>query len=520
MRAMGVRGTLAGAGLIAAVLTSGCAPGGATPDGKHVFFETNKPLVGADNDAARDVYERAGGTTTLISRGPFDDPADPAAQFDATSSDGERVFFTTAERLVEEDDDDSHRDIYMRFGNQTKLISNGPIVTNPLNDAEFEEASSDGRSVVFSTNEKLTGQDLDDQQPSVYHRRGSRTRLAAPAFVDVESNFLDLLDGGDLVVFETNTTIFGEDGDGGNFDIYTWRDGEFELISQGPDENYALEAEPAYEGASTDGGRIFFQTTAALHEDDTDSDNSDVYQRRGQRTTLVAGGGDGEFNISAAAVSRSGARVALETNGALTGQDDDANHRDIYVAAAGETKLVSRGPVADDQAHDAFFEGAPSSLGAVVFETEEQLVGADDDAAFDIYVRRGNATEIVSQGPEGGNADLSADFADISADGKIVFFETSEALTSIDDDSTVDVYRRAVGRTTLISRGPGDAGNEGFNAGLLFASTDGARAFFFTGEKLVPADDQPSGACDDDDDPACSGYERFKNKTKLFSRGN
>ena len=43
---------------------------GATPDGSHIFFETNEKLVASDTDGSQDVYERFGGATTLISTGP------------------------------------------------------------------------------------------------------------------------------------------------------------------------------------------------------------------------------------------------------------------------------------------------------------------------------------------------------------------------------------------------------------------------------------------------------------------
>src|SRR5438477_5089264 len=39
-------------------------------DGSHAFFRTYESLVPADTDAQPDVYERAGGSTTLVSTGP------------------------------------------------------------------------------------------------------------------------------------------------------------------------------------------------------------------------------------------------------------------------------------------------------------------------------------------------------------------------------------------------------------------------------------------------------------------
>src|SRR4051812_46726616 len=43
---------------------------GASADGTRVFFVTGESLVSADTDVAQDLYERAGGQTTLVSTGP------------------------------------------------------------------------------------------------------------------------------------------------------------------------------------------------------------------------------------------------------------------------------------------------------------------------------------------------------------------------------------------------------------------------------------------------------------------
>lgn len=501
---------------VAGAALAGCAPGGATPDGKHVFFETLKPLVGADEDDARDVYERFNGKTTLISQGPFEDPSDPPAQFRGTSDDGKRVFFATTETLEDNDTDDARSDIYMRSGDKTKLISTGPISDNQAFDAGFNAASPDGKTVVFSTVEKLVNEDSDSNQNSVYMRRGSETRLVSPGTSGSLSSFAELV--GDLILFHTSASVTGDDGDGGNNDVYSWRDGNYKLVSQGPGENYALEATATYHGASADGKRLFFGTPAPFDGDP--DDDPDVYERRGNTTKLISGGGDGDFDVSAVAVSKDGDRVALVTADELTGQDDDSGRADIFVATNGQPKLVSQGPLNDDNGFDAVYAGGSDSLKTVVFATNEKLVGADDDANTDLYSRTGKTTEIVSQGPAGGNAELPALQRNVSADGRTVFFETQEGLVGADEDEVYDAYQHKSGKTKLVSRGPGNTGNEGFDAGFLFASTDGARAFFFTGEKLVAADDAPSADCTGEEDPDCSGYERFRGKTKLFSRGN
>src|SRR6266545_1240428 len=98
---------------------------GASADGTKVFIQTTEPLVSLDTDASMDVYERAGGTTTLVSTGTIGGNGASNATFLAASQDGSKVFFRTAEKLVAADTD-SAQDIYQRSGGTTTLVSTGP----------------------------------------------------------------------------------------------------------------------------------------------------------------------------------------------------------------------------------------------------------------------------------------------------------------------------------------------------------------------------------------------------------
>ena len=76
---------------------------GASADGARVFFETDESLVSADTDTRLDVYERAGGQTTLFSTGPDGGNGDISARFEGTSDDGSHVFLETLESLLSSD---------------------------------------------------------------------------------------------------------------------------------------------------------------------------------------------------------------------------------------------------------------------------------------------------------------------------------------------------------------------------------------------------------------------------------
>ena len=80
--------------------------------------------MSADTDTAQDIYERAGGVTTLVSTGPLGGNTGTVPVFAAVTPNGAHVFFTTQEQLVSADTD-SAADLYERAGGTTRL-STGP----------------------------------------------------------------------------------------------------------------------------------------------------------------------------------------------------------------------------------------------------------------------------------------------------------------------------------------------------------------------------------------------------------
>ena len=98
------------------------------------------------------------------------------AWFNGVSDDGKRVFFTTAEPLVRQDQDCLYpafrtrgcRDVYERFNGVTTLISKNTV--DCANDdwgfyplcPIFIGISSDGRRTFFATSERVVPEDTDD----------------------------------------------------------------------------------------------------------------------------------------------------------------------------------------------------------------------------------------------------------------------------------------------------------------------------------------------------------------------
>ena len=408
--------------------------GGASRDGSTVVFTTAEPLVSADTDGQIDVYERTDGTTTLASTGPEGGNGALGAHFSGVSGDGSRVFFATAEALVSADTDRQY-DVYERAGDTTTLISSGPDGGNGELAAVFAHASGDGSRALFITSEPLVAADTD-----------------------------------------------------GQVDVYERADGTTTLMSVGPGGgNGAFNV--SFRGASRDGSRIFFDTVESLASSDTDG-AVDIYERAGGTTTLISagpGGGNGGFGARFAGASLDGSRVFFSTSESLVSADSDGRD-DVYGRIGNATGLISTGPDGGNGAFEARFGDAAQDGSRVLFTTAEGLVGADTDGRADVYGRGEGGTTLISTGPDGGNGPFDAGFARLSADGSSAFFATAESLASADTDGFADVYQRRVGgENTLISTGP-DGGNGSFNAYFNGASGDGSRAFFSTDESLVSSD--------------------------------
>jgi hypothetical protein len=157
-----------------------------SPDGMHVFFGTDERFVPEDTDSCQrytdapdgcwDVYERVGDNIRLVTTGPAAAANSniETGGLNAVSSDGERVLFSTEEKLVADDRDSclgaaiGCQDIYQRYKGQTTLISTGPAddqgdcrALGTGGCPSFVGASPDARTVYFQTHQSLTPNDTD-----------------------------------------------------------------------------------------------------------------------------------------------------------------------------------------------------------------------------------------------------------------------------------------------------------------------------------------------------------------------
>ena len=414
-------------------------------DGAHVFFSTSESLVNADTDTRFDVYERSAGQTTLISTGPTGGNGDIDAQFSAVSADGAHVFFATPEALVDADED-TRFDVYERSGGQTRLVSTGPAGGNGAFDTAFVRVSADGTSrLLRSLSESLVSADTDTRG-DVYERSGGQTTLIStgPAGGNgaFDTGFPRISADGARVVFDTAESLVGADTDTQN-DLYERSGGQTTLISTGPDGgNGPFGASP--NGVSADGARVLFSTAESLVSADTDT-QFDLYERSGGQTALSSigpDGGNGPFSANFEGVSTNGASVVFETAERLVSADTDTQY-DVYERSGGQTTLISTGPNGGNGAFEPSFEGVSADGAVVLFSTDEPLVSADTDAQVDVYERSGGQTTLISTGPAGGTVAFEPSFEAVSADGARVLFGTDESLIGADTDTAHGRLRQA-----------------------------------------------------------------------------
>lgn len=429
---------------------------GASADGSRVFLQTTQKLTAGDTDTDRaDVYERAGGVTTLVSQPTgVADPDSSQVAFSGASADGSRVFFETAQKLTADDGDSGGVDVYQRAGGVTTLVSQPSGVADPgTSDAFFAGASSDGSRVFLNTTQKLTAADVDTAMADVYERSGGTTTLVSqPTGIADPGTFgarlISVSDDGSRVLFETRQKLTAGDSDTNREDLYERAGGVTTLITQptgvpDPDTDFVNFAD-----ASADGSRVFFNTTQKMTADDLDSGRVDAYVRAGGVTTLVTGptgvSDPDSAHVSIGTASADGNRFSFETTQKLTADDVDGSRTDVYERAGGVTTLVSRptdGP--DPNSGEASFRAISANGGRVFFETDQKLTPDDTDAGRnDVYERAGGVTTLISKPTDLADPDTGSAYSfAVSSGGNRVIFETVQRMTASDNDGgRTDVY--------------------------------------------------------------------------------
>ena len=309
--------------------------GGVSADGTRVFFDTSEQLTTTDTDTARDVYERSGGATTQLSIGPNGGNSAIDSFYAGSSTDGTRVFMLSYDPLTANDTDTGRKDVYERSGGTTTLMSTGG---NGPYGAEFDGATPDGTHVFFHTDESLVGSDSDGIADVYDHSGGSTTQVSTGP-INGNGAFIPIWKGvsqdGSRAFFETSEPLVASDTDS-NRDAYERSGGTTTKLSLGPNGgNGAFDAN--FLRASADGSKVWLETREPLVSSDTDGFCEDevggftlpcldVYERSGGSTTLISTGGNGSHEASFASATPDGTHVFFHTTESLVAADNVAQH--------------------------------------------------------------------------------------------------------------------------------------------------------------------------------------------------
>jgi hypothetical protein len=444
---------------------------GISADGSVALFSTTEKMVPGDTDNEEDVYVRTFDSglgeyvTREVSIGPKGGNDTLPATYDGISADGTEVFFSTREQLVP-GDPDHKQDVYVRLlpENRTVLVSQGDSSCaaeecgNGETDASFafNGVAPGGGKVFFTTTEQLNGAD-EDSSIDIYVR-------------DLEAETTELVSAGD------SSCTVGGCGNGSNG--------------------------VSFRGTDRAGDKAYFTTVEILSSEDSDAEESDIYERdlSTGRTYLVSVPGVCPTGLpvgqncepSFGGASPDGSRIFFETNERIpAGGEDTDSSQDVYGWSGGTPALESIGPDGGNGESIVTYAGTNGDGGIAYFQTSEKLdATADTDSAQDVYQRSGGLTSLVSAGESGkgnGGALASFSWASTAESPQVAVFRTGEALTSEDEDSSQDVYARVGEVTSLVSIGP-EGGNGESDASWAGASEDGSKLFFVTSESLVAQD--------------------------------
>lgn len=491
--------------------------GGVSDDGSRVFFDSAERLVAQDTDDFYDVYERSGGTVSLISTGVGNPSGAHNARFVDASADGTKVFFNTTEALAATDSDDGRSDVYMRSGGATTQIS---LNASAAVAAEFNAASTDGSIVYFSTNAPIAGD--TDNFADVFRYSGAGTITPMTPGTTGNAFFAGATPDGAHVYFHSDENLAGATDDGDERDVFEGGSPP-QWLSFGP----ASTDEPfdaGFLGASNDGSKVFMTTKEPWASPDarpeecmpdpfTGNNCIDVYQRSGGVTTLISTGPADDEPVTSQffrGISADGSKVFFSSTAyMIPGEEADGEGRtlpggeiepdrpDTYMRSGGTTTLMTPGTIAGEGS----YAGSSADGSKVFFAAVDPLAPGETDSVADVYLREGGTTTLISQGTQNGNGAFPALFAGNTPNGSTVFFETREALTADDTDpaptsidcfgeACTDVYARTGNTTTLISA-PGAGAATAAETGIASfdgATPSGGHVFFSTTGALVGND--------------------------------
>lgn len=389
---------------------------GMSADMNHIAFDvgqgvlTSDAIVGAPN-----AYEFANGHLRLVgvlpdgTVSPTGARTSPANAHDAhvVSDDGRRVYFTV--------DSFGTAPLYLREdGTRTIPISASrvPGDLGTIYPATFGGASSDGDIAYFSSMNPLTPASSTHASDTLYRYQRSTDTLTdlTPNVTPNGAGVMAILQvsaDGHYVWF-TATGELAPGGVSGASNVYVWHDGTIRYKAQlGPLEAYG----PTTWNMSPDGHLLAFSTDGPAAG----------YDNTSAACPLSAAGACAEVLLADASTTAPARCISCPPDG-VTARGD--------ARIADTTSTLGR-----------YWPRSVLDDGRVFFNSPERLVAEDTNGKLDVYMWSGDHASLISTG----RSEDDSTFGDASADGRDVFFRTTEQLVARDTDRNIDVYDARVG---------------------------------------------------------------------------
>lgn len=380
---------------------------GGSADLSTIFFEDTLPrAAGAPASPAQTLYEWRGENPKPAAILPDESLAPQAGIGDgagnadnAVSDDGSRMYFTAAGEL------------YMREDGTTTIPVSVSQKTSPdaAQPARFWTASADGRFVFFTTAEKMLDEDTDELNDLYRYdvETGDLIRVNAGStsseYAGVSSVIGASADGSYVYFID----ILRESGR--PFAIQAWHEGEVSFVA---DLEFDFERPGLREGTasrvSADGTGLVFLSSSAqprpgmtrpggtdqVYFYDADSDELSCASCREdgkpslESALLPQGYSKAQRNVLVPAgkprsISADGDRVFFTSADPLAPADGNGK-RDAYEFHTGEARLLSTG----QSPYASYFLDATSDGADVLIGTREKLTRADKDSNYDLYLTR------------------------------------------------------------------------------------------------------------------------------------
>ena len=434
---------------------------GASTDLSHVLF---------DDAQSGSLYQWSRGTVSVVSQIPsgsatscgsggpacaaatredfgfLGDNSQSYAPVNAVSSDGSRIFFSSAGQLYVRED--GARTVEVSASQKTNGSGPGGADPNGPRDVRYAMASPDGSKVFFSTCDQLTND----------------------ATATASGGSASVCNGGEVEgVTATGLDLY-------QYDTYTGSLTDLSVDHRGDPLGADVQG---VLGSSTDGSYVYFVANGVLANG---ASLGDCLQGGGSGCSLyVAHDGitrfiarlDGRdatdwndfFGSWTTRVTPDGMHLAFDSTRSLTGFDnrDTAtgladNEVYLYDAGTGQLACASCNPSGAQPTGDASIlptiKGTFSSSLAfylprnlsddgrrLFFETTDALVPGDSNGKQDVYEYAGGRPRLISSGTSG----VDSSFFDASLSGNDVFFETAAQLVGQDTDRKLDIYDARVG---------------------------------------------------------------------------